>query len=82
MKVKRLIEILNLLDPDAEVRVEAKDSNSVTSVSQIMVRDPYNPPAIYVYIGDDLSNIVTEIGGYVEVCYSETKDLDKRRCIQ
>ena len=82
MKVKRLIDILNLMDPDAEVRVEAKDSNIAKSVLQIVVTDPYRSPGIYVYIGDDLSIIEKESPGHTEAFYSEVEDLDKRRLIR
>lgn len=84
MKVKRLIDILKLMDPDAEVCIETKDSNIATSVSQIVVTDPCRLPGIYVYIGDDLSVIEKESSayGHIEASYSEVQDLDKRRIIQ
>lgn len=82
MKVKRLIDILNLMDQDAEVHIETKDSNIAISVSQIVVTDPYRSPGIYVYIGDDLSLIEKETTGQIEVSYSEVQDLDKRRIIR
>ena len=82
MKVKRLIDILKLMDQDAEVCIETKDSNKATSVSQIVVTDPYHAPGIYVYIGDDLSVIEKESFGHIEVSYSEVQDLDRRRLIR
>lgn len=82
MKVKKLIDILKLMDPDAEVCIEKKDSNIATSVLQIVITDPLRSPGIYVYIGDDLSVIKDKSLGYgcvEEASYSEIKDLDNRR---
>lgn len=84
MKVKRLIEILKLMDPDAECYIECSDSNVVKEVGQFesKIHAPYPVPV--VYIGDCLSRVRDHdnVYNYIEeISYHESQDLDKKRII-
>ena len=85
MKVKRLIEILKLMDPEAECYAECSDSNVIKEVGQFesKVHAPYPVPV--VYIGDCLTKIRedTHRGDYYveEISYYECQDLGKKRII-
>lgn len=82
MKVKRLIEVLKMMDPEAECYIECADSNIVQEVGQFesKIHGPYPVPV--VYIGDCLSKLKQDNNVYEyteEISYHECQDLDRKR---
>ena len=83
MKVKRLIEVLKMMDPEAECYIECADSNRVQEVGQFesKINGPYPVPV--VYIGDCLFNLrekdTTRAYYTEEISYRESLDVGKKR---
>lgn len=83
MKVKRLIEVLKMMDPEAECYIECGNSNIVQEVGQFesKIHGPYPVPV--VYIGDCLSTLrekdTTRAYYTEEISYRESQDLGKKR---
>ena len=75
MKVKKLIKILQMCDPEAEVHVEARNSNDVCEVAQYQSLEPWQHGKLLVYIGDTLTHVSDENKYSNLILYHEINDL-------
>lgn len=83
MKVKRLIEVLKMMDPEAECYIECADSNVVQEIGQFESKMHGFYPVPVVYIGDSLSILREKDStrAYLteEISYHESIDAGKKR---
>ncbi len=83
MKVKRLIEVLKMMNPEAECYIECADSNVVQEIGQFesKIHSPYPVPV--VYISDSLFNLrekdTTRAYLTEEISYHESIEAGKKR---
>lgn len=75
MNVKKLIKILQMCDPEAEVHIEARNTNDVCEIAEYESLESWQSGKLLVYIGDTLTHISDENRYSKLMLYHEINDL-------